>query len=277
MDGGPVRVPSIPRGFVGFDVLRDVDRAAEYAWAASLAIRSSDAFFCDCDSVRHRASTLGLGDKSVIQFPWGVDVDQFAPGRLGRIRSGWGWEDKKIVICVRSWEPLYRMDTVLQAFAFARERNPNLRLALLGSGSQAKEIQRKARELGIEPYLKYCGIVGSESLPDYYHSADIYISCSEVDGSSVSLLEAMGTGLPAVVSDIPSNREWIEPDQSGWLCPVGDSRRFSEAITTAAAMSTDERESMGACGRNQVLKRADWGRNIQLLFDAYHLLAEKTG
>ena len=46
-------------------------------------------------------------------------------------------------------------------------------------------------------------------MPKWFRAADTYISCAQSDGTSVSLLEAMATGLPLIVTDIPSNREWV--------------------------------------------------------------------
>ena len=58
--------------------------------------------------------------------------------------------------------------------------------------------------------------------------ADIYVSTSLHDGTSVSLLEAMGSGAFPIVTDIPSNREWIHHGQNGFLVPVNEEKIFSE-------------------------------------------------
>ena len=55
-----------------------------------------------------------------------------------------------------------------------------------------------------------------------YRAADLYLSASHSDGSSVSLMEALGCGLPVLVSDIPGNREWVTDGEQGWLFPDGD-------------------------------------------------------
>ena len=66
------------------------------------------------------------------------------------------------------------------------------------------------------------GHVPQIDLPGYYQAADLYISASHSDGSSVSLMEALASGLPVLVSDIPGNVEWVEPGRQGWLFKDSD-------------------------------------------------------
>ena len=65
-------------------------------------------------------------------------------------------------------------------------------------------------------------MISQERLPDYFRAADLYVSCSLSDGSSVSLFEAMATGLPVVVTEAPGNHEWVLTSDNGWLAAPGD-------------------------------------------------------
>jgi glycosyltransferase involved in cell wall biosynthesis len=106
-------------------------------------------------------------------------------------------------------------------------------------------------------------------LPDCYHTADIYISASHSDGSSVSLLEAMACGLPALVSDIPGNREWVKPGGNGWWFADGDADRLASALAQAATSS--DLAALGSRGRSIAEQRADWSRNAKMIHQAYRL------
>jgi glycosyltransferase involved in cell wall biosynthesis len=59
---------------------------------------------------------------------------------------------------------------------------------------------------------------------DLLNQEDILVSTSSYDGTSVSLLEAMGSGAFPIVMDIPSNREWITPSLKGFLVPVNEEK-----------------------------------------------------
>ena len=63
--------------------------------------------------------------------------------------------------------------------------------------------------------VHFGGQVGYDNLPLYYGASDLYLSASHSDGSSVSLMEALASGLPVLVSDIPGNREWISEGKTG--------------------------------------------------------------
>ncbi len=96
------------------------------------------------------------------------------------------------------------MDVLLHAFKAAVRKNEDLRLILLGDGSLHDEYMEllSAEELKDKVFIG--GRVPNQDLIKYYGgAADIYVTPSHVDGSSVSLMEALACGLPTIASDIP--------------------------------------------------------------------------
>ena len=93
--------------------------------------------------------------------------------------------------------------------------------------------------------------------PGFYRSADLYLSASHSDGSSVSLMEALACGRPVLVSDIPGNREWIENSPAGWLFPDGDDAALAEGILKAYRERT-EFEAQPA------MRRANWPKSARI-------------
>ena len=84
------------------------------------------------------------------------------------------------------------------------------------------------------------------------------------------MLEAMASGLPAIVHERFGNIEWIRPGRNGWLADCED------AASLAAAMGEAARErsqwaGMGRENRARVSADADWAKNSLLLTDAYRL------
>ena len=86
----------------------------------------------------------------------------------------------------------------------------------------------------------------------------------------------MATGLPAIVSDIASNREWVTKEKNGWLASVGSSEEFAEKLLRAANLKTGDREAIS--GRNQriVAERADWDSNFPGLLRLYETLVSSA-
>jgi glycosyltransferase involved in cell wall biosynthesis len=100
--------------------------------------------------------------------------------------------------------------------------------------------------------------------------SDLYVSASHTDGSSISLIEALASGRPAIVSDIPGNREWIEPGVNGWWFNDGDEEDLSRAIL-AAVNQRHQFPEMSKAARGTAESRADWGKNFSYLLDAYQV------
>ena len=245
-------------------------------WLARATLRRSVAFLGDCEAVRLRAIELGMDPGRTVIFPWGVDLERFRPVADSAARSALGWGEALVVLCVRSWEPRYGIDTVLEGFTLAARQEPRLRLILAGDGSLRSWVIGEVEASGLAERVWLPGYVPYRDLPMLYHAADVYLSASRGDGSSVSLLEAMACGLPALVSDIPGNREWVEPGVSGLRFPPGDAVRLSQFLIEASGIRTGLRR-FGARGREIVEDRADWRRNSPRLLDAYAIALDRGG
>jgi len=116
--------------------------------------------------------------------------------------------------------------------------------------------------------------VAEPEMPSLYHAADLYVSGTHSDGSSVSLMQALACGLPVLVSDIPGNREWITPGEAGWLFQDGNSDELAEGILTAARQRNNLAE-IGKSARMLAERRADWTKNFPRLFEAYRIAVEQ--
>jgi glycosyltransferase involved in cell wall biosynthesis len=204
----------------------------------------------------------------IVKFPWGVDLDHFSPGPASGLRRELGWENELVVLSTRAWEPLLGIDVLIEGFVRAAAGCPELRLLLLGSGSLETEIKNRLALGGAEHQVHFAGRVDFARLPEMYRAADLYVSASHSDGSSVSLLEAMACGLPALVSDIPGNREWVEPEVNGWWFRDNSGSDLARQLRQAVS----RREDLPAIGRNSrrvAETRADWSQNFGRLADAY--------
>jgi glycosyltransferase involved in cell wall biosynthesis len=176
------------------------------------------------------------------------------------------------LFCNRSWEPRYGVDVLAEAFALAAKSKPELRLNLLAGGSEENRLREILKKNGAIDQVRFKGYISQEDLPHYYNEADVYISPSHVDGSSVSLMEAMGCGLPCLISDIPANKEWVTENENGWLFPDGDVDTLTKAILRVAE-KRDTLDKIGAASRLVAERRADWSKNFEKLLEAYERTA----
>jgi glycosyltransferase involved in cell wall biosynthesis len=257
----------------GSDILWDARHNPLTSRRVRYALGRANAVIGDCEAVRQAAGALGVPDGRIVIFPWGIDLEIFTPrGGDGGLRARLGWQDKFVILHMRSWEPLYDPLTVARGFVRAARRNTSLRLLMPGDGSLAAKLRRVFERAGVLDRVHLPGQISQDDLPGYYRTADAYISASQSDGSSVSLMEALASGLPALVSDIPGNREWMRSGKQGWLFPVKDETALADLMLQAAESS--QREEMRAQARLVAVARADWNQNKQGLFQAYSLALE---
>ena len=253
----------------GFDLMQDADRNRWYGHITRYVLRNSTFFTSDAEVTRAKAIAYGVNPDHTLVFPWGVDLDRFTPRSWSPPN-----EEKPIadytftLLCNRSWEPRYGVDVLAKAFVRAAESKPGLRLMLLGAGSQGARIRQILMNSSVVDRVSFAGQVSQTELPNWYHKADVFINPSHVDGSSVSLMEALASGLPCLVSDIPGNREWVTEGDNGWLFPDGDSDALAAKILQAA----DQRKNMPEIGHTARIvaeERADWTKNSAKLMQAY--------
>ncbi len=253
----------------GSDILYTAKRNWLARYKTRAALRAARVLIADCQAVVDAAAELGFDPQRAVIFPWGIDLQRFQPQANSPLRQQLGWQDAFVLLHLRSWEPVYDAETALRAFLALAPGQPQLRLLLPGGGSLAPRIHKLVHDSGLAERVHMPGYLTQEQLPDYYAAADLYLSASHSDGSSVSLMEALACGLPALVSDIPANREWVEPGQQGWLFPVGDSAALADKIV--AAMQSTDLKTIAQRARQRAEERADWSRNKLGLQRAYKM------
>jgi L-malate glycosyltransferase len=253
----------------GYDLLMEADKNAWMKWITQYTLRRSNYFIGDSNVIRNKAVAFGMKPEWTVIFPWGIDLQHFKPS----IR-----ENKKEItlLCNRTWESVYGVDVLAKAFVKVATMNPNVNLILLGGGSQGSKIRQILMNGGVLDRVHFGGQISHNDLPRWYHMADVYISPSRVDGSSVSLMEALASGLPCLVSDIPGNKEWIEDGMNGWLFRDGDVDDLAEKISYAIK-NRKLFKKIGESARKTAEEKADWKKNFGKLLNAYDTVMSLRG
>jgi L-malate glycosyltransferase len=252
----------------GSDLLVDAERDEQMTWITQYTLDHTQVLVGDCQAVAEKAHMFGFPNEHICLFPWGVDLQHFQPGRNFHLRKYLGWEENPVLLSLRSWELIYGVDVLIKGFAQAVQQEPSLRLLLLGDGSLREHIYALINEYNLEDKIHIAGQIPNQDLVHYYQAADLYLSCSFSDGSSVSLIEALACGLPGLVSDIPGNQEWITPGEQGWLFSTGMPESLSATILSAIIQRSHWQE-MGRNARKTTERRADWQKNFKILLGAY--------
>ena len=208
------------------------------------------------DGIAQEAVDAGMGREKLFWMPNPVDVDEFSPAsaeeRL-RLRAEVGIAaHAPLVAYVGRLAPEKELSSLLEAFALVREKWPEARLTLVGDGPERTALEAQSRELGLAEGVHFTGRQPMERVRQYLKMADIFALVSRLEGFPCSLIEAMSTGLPAVVSRIPANGQLVEDGVHGWSGAVRDSGELAGAIIRLIEDPVG-RARMGAAGRQRIV------------------------
>ncbi|MCM1025980.1 MAG: accessory Sec system glycosyltransferase GtfA [Roseburia sp.] len=112
------------------------------------------------------------------------------------------------------------VDWLIDAVAEARKKIPDLSLDIYGKGGEEARLQEQISQKGCAQYIRLCG---QQKLDELYQNYEAYLSGSTSEGFGLSLLEAIGSGLPIIGFDVRyGNQTFIDDGENGYLIPVED-------------------------------------------------------
>ena len=239
----------------GYDLQQGHSKAVsldELGW-----IRELDGLVVDSPITRDLAVSLGLPGERIALIPWGVDLEVFTPDGPRATASDHGFDpDSRVVLSLRTQDDLYRTRDVIEAFARAAAQDPGLVLVMGGDGPLAAEHRSRVADLCLADRVRFIGRVDEHELPALLRGADLYVTASETDGTSVTLLQAMACGTPVAASANAGNEWWIIEGETGREFEVGDVAALADLMADRSDMS-----ELVAAAQARVRERGDWARN----------------
>jgi glycosyltransferase involved in cell wall biosynthesis len=173
---------------------------------------------------------LGIGNDKISTIPMGVDEAFFEAGRSpgGKLNG-----QPFTILSNRNLLPIYNVSLLIRAMPLVLAEEPETNFLIAGDGSERENLEKEARNLDVGSSVQFLGRVPHEEMPNLLAKSDIYVSTSLYDGTSVSLLEAMGSGAFPVVTDILANREWIVDGENGFLVTKDEEAFLARKIIDA--------------------------------------------
>jgi len=226
----------------------------------------------DSEATQRIALEAGVPRERITMLPWGVDLSVFTSVGPQADLSTWDVpSDNTVLLTLRAHEPRYRTHDILDGFARFHALHGDVCLLLGHQGSLTQELQARATTLGVADYVRFIGTIDESDLPALLRAADAYISASEVDGTSVTLLQAMACGTPVVVSDTPGNTAWVKPGETGLTFATGDSADLAHQLEALVGLSPAGVELLTANAQMMVSQEANWQKNLPRLAAALDL------
>lgn len=209
------------------------------------------------------AYTASEGEKffqrPVVVQPSGTDPERFKPGAAKReaVRTRLGFhQDNVVLLNVSALERRKGTWRVVEALPKIRAHCPQVRYLVMGEGPERASLERRATELGVRDAVVFGGT--TSDLTGYYNAADVFVMLSDEEAGSLALLEAMASGLPAVVSNTGGFGETVDTSCGARVTLAIE----SEIVQTLLCLVKDagERVSRGRKARERVMDRFAWPR-----------------
>lgn len=109
-------------------------------------------------------------------------------------------------------------EMLIEAFSKLVLDMPHTKLLLAGDGELRSEVEKKIKKLHLESNIKLLGVV--DNVFDLLHSVDLFVLPSKYEGFPITLIEALGTGIPVIATDVGGVRDIITDQYSGLLCEL---------------------------------------------------------
>jgi glycosyltransferase involved in cell wall biosynthesis len=193
---------------------------------------------------------LGLAPSSVTVVPNAVELGRFdapaAPARAA-IRAAWGIPTAAPVLgSLARLSPQKGLTYLVTAMPSILAAHPDTYALVVGEGYLREELEAQARSLGVDQRMLFVGY--HANTVDYLRAMDLFVLPSLYEGMPLSILEAMGAGLPVVATAVDGTPEAVLDGETGLLIPAADPAALATAIDALLA-DPDRAARMGLAGR----------------------------
>lgn len=204
-----------------------------YFWGKAFAFQTEDAVRCFSTGIQKRSVVI---PNPILQMP-----EPYVGKR------------EKSIVAVGRLAAQKNHALLLHAFAKFAQEEPEYKLIIYGKGELEEELKALADKLGIYDKVIFAGF--REDVLDEIKSSGMYVSSSDYEGISNSLMEAMALGLPVIATDCPigGSRLCIENEINGLLIPMQNKETLCQAMKRI--VSDQEFAAQISCNAVQVRER----------------------
>ncbi len=211
--------------------------------------------------------------RQVTTIPTGIDFSLFDRSKRDALREKFGWGTDIVLISVGRLEIEKNWDILIKAAAQVILKHSDVRLVILGEGSEHEDMIKLTKKLGIADKVEFTGKIEMEVVPNYLVAADVFCFASVTETQGLATIEAMAAGLPVAAVDASGTSDAFEDGKQGFLTP-NDSSALADGIEKLVS-DKDLRNNMGKSAR---LKARDFDINFQArkLISVYEIAIESA-
>jgi glycosyltransferase involved in cell wall biosynthesis len=252
---------------------RRLVEAAAVGISTRFAARA-DAVIAPSALIRNELATRGVRTPIAV-VPTGVDLAHFSPGDATAARRALGLSsDDRVLLYVGRLDREKSVERILTAFERVVGTVPRARLVLVGHGTEAEALRRRARALPVGDRIRFLGVRPHEALVECYRAADLFVFASETETQGLVLAEAAACGLPAVTVSGPGCDEAVRDGETGVLTKP-DGASLAEAAI-GLLLDPERRARMAARARAVAEREFDVRLQIDRTLDLYEEAAARV-
>lgn len=198
---------------------------------------------------------VGQGITSDLRlWPRGVEGDLFNPARRSmEWRRAQGFADEDVVVSFVSRLVTEKgLNVVTEVMKGLESRGIAHKVLIVGDGPERASLGASL------PSAVFAGHLAREALAAAYASSDVFLFPSETETFGNVTLEAMASGLPAVVADATGSNALVDDNVTGFLAPPRDSAAFLDRVARLIE-NAELRSKMGIAARTAA-ERYEWSR-----------------
>jgi glycosyltransferase involved in cell wall biosynthesis len=217
---------------------------------------------------------LGFAPADITVWPQGVDTDHIA------FRAGARPADGFHALSVARLVDFKGIDVAIRAIAAARARIAGLRYTIIGEGERRDDLERLAKELGVDDIVTFAGAQPHDVVLAAFHDADVFLITGRVDaegqkeGQGVAPLEAAATGLPVIASRAGGLTEVVVDGETGLLIEPEDVAAAGDALVRLAA-DVGLRVRLGAAGRAHAERAFSHNHSLDVIEEVYRSVGRR--
>lgn len=238
-------------------------------------LKKADGFISISSAISREYLQSGIRPDALFEIANGVDVTRFSPvgpEKRKDLLDKFGVSGKRIFVYTGRLAEGKGLEYLAVAWKKLVSEVPDLHLILVGSGggyslSCEEKLKKYFRENHIESTVTITGNVAN--VHEYLQSGDFFVLPSEMEGLSISLLEAMSCEMPCIVTSVVGNMDLIQDNVNGILVPYGDGGKLLDAMIDVLN-NRAKNERIGREARKTVMEKY----NIDRIADQYLSLCQ---
>ena len=226
-----------------------------------------DGIVANCEAMKqHLVKDERIAEKRVHVCPNGIDLTRFPVEPRSRRPELSDIETVIGTVCVL--RPEKGLATLIEAFA--RLKQPNTKLVIVGSGPVLADLQSLSRRLGVDPLF----VPATPDVGSWLRSMDVFVLPSLSEALSNALMEAMASGCCPVASRVGGNPELVRHKATGMLFEAANSGELADVLRHLIA-DPARRRQLAESARSLIISQFTVAASVDRMSEIYNSMLHR--